>query len=409
MKPAPAVAPAIADGEPAPRCQDDSVVGLERNHELFSRIQTAASARQVPFNVSLELTLNCNIRCLHCYNLDRDQPRGTACGGGDGAHADRPELTLPEILALLGDLREAGCLILGLTGGEVLTYPHLYQVLDRARELNLAVQLLTNGTLLQPGVAARLARYRNLLGASISLYGATPDVHDGITQIGGSWRRTWDGVRRMRAAGIAVRLKFIVMRSAAHQVAEMRAQADAEGFPYLIDVTITSRHDGTRGSLATRMTEDQLRDLYRGPLRDMLPSGPRPDVTEERFPCNCARGNCAISVTGDVHPCVAVPWSAGNVRDRPFADIWRYSPVFQKIRGLRMADYEACAPCPDKPYCSRNRGAGYNHTGSYTGVDPFVCQTAAITREVATSGAAPAPRAAPVAASAPRAATAPSE
>jgi hypothetical protein len=37
----------------------------------------------------------------------------------------------------------------------VLTYPHLFAVLDRARELNFAVQLLTNGTMLQPGIAAR--------------------------------------------------------------------------------------------------------------------------------------------------------------------------------------------------------------------------------------------------------------
>ena len=372
--------------EAAPRCQDEMVVGTEANYELISQLQGKAAARFLPFNVTLELTLNCNIRCLHCYNLDRDEPRHGACGSGN-ADQQKPELTLPEILRLLSDLRDAGCLILGLTGGEVLTYPHLFAVLDRARELNLAVQLLTNGTMLQPGIAARLAAYRNLLGVSISLYGATADVHDGITQIAGSFRRTWEGAQRLRAAGVAVRLKFIVMNPNAHQMAEMLAQATARGFPYMVDVTITPRHDGTRGSLAMRVTEDQLADLYRGPLRDLLPSGSRP-MTEDQFSCNCARGNCAISVTGDVQPCVSVPWSAGNVRERPFIDIWRYSPVFQRIRGLRIADYEACAPCPDKSYCSRNRGAAFNHSGSYTGTDPFVCKTAAITREVVTSATA---------------------
>ena len=58
--------------------------------------------------------------------------------------------------------------------------------------------------------------------------------------------------------------------------------------------------------------------------------------------------------------------------------------MFQRIRGLRIADYAACAPCPDKPFCSRNRGAAFNYSGSYTGTDPFVCRTAAITREVVT-------------------------
>jgi len=380
---------ARAVAEAAPRCQDELIVGAEAqsSYALLGEVQGIAYARTVPLNVSLELTLNCNIRCLHCYNLDRDQPQG--CHGGDGA---RPDLTLDEIMRLLSDLRDAGCLFLTLSGGEVFTYPHLYAVLDRARELNFAVQLLTNGTMLQPGVAARLAGYRNLLGVSVSLYGATADVHDGVTQMPGSWQRTWDGAQRLRAAGIAVRLKFIIMSPNAHQVAEMRAQAAARGFAYLVDVTITPRHDGTRGSLAMRVSEDQLADLYRGPLRDLLPTGQMP-ATEERFPCNCARGNCAINAKGDVHPCVSVPWAAGNVREQPFAEIWKTSPVFQKIRGLRIADYEACAPCPDKPYCSRNRGAAFNHSGSYTGTDPFVCRSAAITRDVVTSSEPPSPRA----------------
>jgi radical SAM protein with 4Fe4S-binding SPASM domain len=373
-----------------PRCQDEVVVGTDTAYEVISRVQGKAAERTVPLNVTLELTLNCNIRCLHCYNLDRDEPRRPACGSASGVEAapKQPELSLDEIRRLLGDLREAGCLILALTGGEVLTYPHLFAVLDRARELNLAVQLLTNGTMLRPGVAARLASYRNLLGVSVSFYGATAAVHDGITQIAGSFRRTWDGVERLRAAGVTVRLKFIVMRQNAHEAAEMRAQAEARAFPYLVDFTITSRHDGTRGSLATRVTDEQLGDLYRGALRDMLPPGGRP-ISEETFPCNCARGNCAITASGDVQPCISVPWSAGNVREQPFIDIWRYAPVFQKIRGLRIADYEACAPCPDKPYCSRNRGAAFTHSGSYTGVDPFVCRTAAITRAVVTAPAPP--------------------
>ena len=265
----------------------------------------------------------------------------------------------------------------------MLTSPHLFPVLDRARELHFAVQVLTNGTMLHPGVAARLAGYRNLLGVSISLYGATPEVHDGITQINGSWRRTWEGARRMRQLGVAVRLKFIVMRGNAHEMAAMRASADAEGFAYAIDVTITSRHDGSRGSLATRVDDNQLDELYRGPLRDMVPTG-KLTVTETTSPCNCASGNCAISAYGDVYPCISVPWSAGNVREQAFIDIWQSSPVFQRIRGLRLADYTACAPCADKSYCSRSRGAAFSYSGSYTGIDPFVCRTAAITRAIAT-------------------------
>jgi radical SAM protein with 4Fe4S-binding SPASM domain len=358
-----------------PVCDHDGVVGLDNGRELVGMAQRKAHARNIPLNAMLELTLKCNIRCRHCYNFDRDQPRDRGCDA-------KPELTLAEILTVLDDLRAAGCLFLGLTGGEVLTSPNLFPVLDRARDLNMAVLLLTNATLLRPGVAGRLAAYPNLLGASVSVYGATAEVHDEITQVRGSWRRTWAGVERLRALGIAVRVKFVVMRQNAHEVAAMRADAEARGVPYTVDTTITSRHDGTSGSFATRVDDEQLRALYRGPLRDLVPKTER-KLTEESFPCNCARGNCAISATGDVTPCVSVPWVAGNVRERPFIDIWRYAPVFQRIRGLRIADYEACAPCPDKGYCARDRGAALTASGSYTGVDPFVCRTAAVRREVA--------------------------
>jgi radical SAM protein with 4Fe4S-binding SPASM domain len=357
------------------RCRDD-VVAIN-DAAVVSEMQSAAHARTTPLNVTLELTLGCNIRCLHCYNFDRDvTPANTS-----GCRGDAPELTLPEILDLLADLRAAGCLFLTLTGGEILSYPHLFAVLDRARELNFAVQLLTNGTLLRPGMAARLAGYRNILGMSDSLYGATAEVHDGITQVRGSWRRTWAGIERLRTLGIAVRVKLIVMRQNAHEVAAWRADADGKRLPYFVDLTITSRHDGSHGSLATRVDDDQLRSLLAGPLRDLLPKQPRRH-DEDSFRCNCARGNCAIAANGDVLPCVSVPWPAGNVRAQRFLEIWKYSPVFQRIRGLRMADYPSCSPCPDKGYCARERGAAYTASGSYTGVDPFVCRTAAVRREI---------------------------
>jgi radical SAM protein with 4Fe4S-binding SPASM domain len=372
-----------------PRCQDEAVAAGPDGQALIGRMQEWAYQKLVPLNASIEITLRCNIRCLHCYNFDRDEPRA-AC--------DKPELSTEEILALMGDLRAAGCLFLMLTGGEILSRPDLFVFLDRARELNLAVQLLTNGTMLRPGVAARLASYENLHGVSVSLYGATPEVHDAITQVRGSWRRTWDGVQRLKGLGVAVRLKFIVMRQNAHEVEAMRAQGDARGFAYMVDLTITSRHDGSDGSLATRVDRTQLEQLYRGPLRDLAIRG-KTETTEDSFPCNCARGNVGISATGDVVPCVSVPWTAGNIREQSFADIWKSAPVFQQIRGFKMADYAQCTPCAHKNHCQRSRGAALTASGSYTGVDPFVCATAEVAHTLADERAAleaEGPAAAPV-------------
>jgi radical SAM protein with 4Fe4S-binding SPASM domain len=366
-----------------PICEDDALLEADAL-ALLGRVQEWAYNKLVPLYASIELTLRCNIRCLHCYNFDRDEPR-RACGT-----ADKPELSTEEILRAMDELRAAGCLFLQLTGGEALSHPDLFVFLDHARKLNLSVQLLTNGTMLRPGVAARLASYENLLGVSVSVYGATAEVHDTITQMPGSFRRTWDGIGRLRHLGVAVRVKFILMKQNAHEAGAMRAEAERRGLPYLVDLTITGRHDGSSGSLETRIDRAQLEALYRGALADLAHRAPRPP-TEETFPCNCARGNVGITATGDVVPCVSVPWPAGNIREQPFAEIWSSSPVFQRIRGLKIADYERCAPCEHKAYCRRSRGAAMTASGSYTGVDPFVCAQAELAHELADERAGAAP------------------
>lgn len=343
--------------------------------ELLSSVQRWAHDRQVPLNVTLELTQRCNIRCRHCYNFDRDVERP--------ADACATELDRDEILRLISDVHAAGCLFLNFTGGEALVHPDFFAFMDHAAGLNLAVSLLTNGVLLRPGMAARLASYPNLVRVAVSVYGATAATHDDITQAPGSFARTWAGMDGLASRGIPVLLKYIVMRANAHEVPAMRAQAEARGLPHGFELTITPRHDGTAGSLTQRIERDQLAALVRGPLRDKQLSGCERSFTDEQWACNCARGNCAVTATGDVQPCMSVPLVAGNVRRQPFAEIWRASPVFQQIRGLRLADYPQCAPCPHKSWCTRERGAAYTYSGSYTGTDPLVCARAELAHEMA--------------------------
>jgi radical SAM protein with 4Fe4S-binding SPASM domain len=343
------------------------------NAELLGAIHQAAFEHCIPLQATIETTLRCNIRCRHCYNFDRDRPRR--------ADGRAPELTPAEVLRVMGELRAEGCLFLALTGGEVFTHPALFDFLDHGRDLHLSIRLLSNGTLLVPAAVARLSRYPNLLSVDLSLYGATAPVHDAITQVRGSFERTWSGARRLRDDGIGVRLKFILMRQNQHEAEAMIEAAEGQGFPYDIDLTLTGRYDGTKTSLATRVREEDLEPLFRGPLRHLVRTK---EVPKDASACNCARGNCAVSSQGDVFPCIAVPYRAGNVREQPFSEIWRHSPVFQRIRTLRLDDYPHCAPCDLKPWCSRHRGASYLASGEYTGIDPFLCTTAKAVRKVVT-------------------------
>ena len=56
---------------------------------VMEGLNVRAYDRCIPLSVILELTLRCNIRCTHCYNFDRDQPRPVGA----------PELSMTEIRA----------------------------------------------------------------------------------------------------------------------------------------------------------------------------------------------------------------------------------------------------------------------------------------------------------------------
>jgi hypothetical protein len=47
-----------------------------------------------------------------------------------------------------------------------------------------------------------------------------------------------------------------------------------------------------------------------------------------------------------------------------------------------MADYPHCAPCGLKSWCSRERGAAFLVSGSYTGIDPWICETAQVAKNI---------------------------
>jgi radical SAM protein with 4Fe4S-binding SPASM domain len=174
---------------------------------------------------------------------------------------------------------------------------------------------------------------------------------------------------------------MIVMKSNADEVSEMMAQAESLDLPYSVNTTITGRYDGVNTSLETRVDEAQLEALYRGPLRPLLEKG-NPNPSDDQFKCACARVNGAVSATGEVYPCIGAPVRAGSIREQPFSEVWRNSPVFRWIRGLRISDFKTCAPCGLKAWCGRGPGPATLLHGDYTGVDPWTCREAEIVKEI---------------------------
>lgn len=342
---------------------------------MAARLRQRAYEKCIPLNVTLEITLRCNLRCAHCYNFDRDLAYLPLKNRDE-------ELTDAEIHRILDEVREEGCLYLALTGGEALAHPHLVEFVQHGSRAGMAVTVKSNGTLLEPAAAGRIAG-AGAMCVEVSLYGAEAHAHDAFVRMHGAFERTVRGAAAARDAGMRVKFSFVIVQRNADQLGRMIEMAGTMGIPYAVDPQITARYDGSRSSLDERVDRTTLERLYRGPLRE-LAHGISSDPTSVQ--CSCARSVCGISAFGEVYPCIGAPLPSGSLRERSFHDIWRNSPALEWIRSLRLEDFPACRTCAISVHCRRSSGVIFSNTGSYTGPkqfgDDWTCMEAEVLHEV---------------------------
>ena len=72
--------------------------------------------------------------------------------------------------------------------------------------------------------------------------------------------------------------------------------------------------------------------------------------------CQAAMGQGCVTATGDVLPCVLLPLPMGNIRDRPFGEIWRDSPIAARLRD-RSNLKGACGTCVLRERCGGCRAS----------------------------------------------------
>ncbi len=84
---------------------------------------------------------------------------------------------------------------------------------------------------------------------------------------------------------------------------------------------------------------------------------------------NDGKGFCFVSHIGDVYPSGFLPLSAGNVRQRPIAEIYRNSSLFQELRDPAKLRGR-CGRCEFREVCGGSRARAYALTGDYLAEDP---------------------------------------
>ena len=302
----------------------------------------------IPLSVHFDITYRCNERCVHCY-LDHD---------------DLGEMTTAEIEDVLDQLADAGVFFLALSGGEVLMRRDFFDIVEHARRRLFNVKIKTNGVMIREPEARRL-RQLGVEQVQISVYSHRPEVHDGITKLPGSLRRTIEAIRFLKLQGLKVSMANVLMTANLFAKQGMMSLAKDLGVSYTLDPTITPKIDGNTAVLALRAPAAELRRVFQneelvGNVAEFCapPAAPDEDVMDG-YPCSAGHTSCYISPYGDVFPCVQFPLPSGNLRREKFVEIWRHSSALKEVRSIRARDLTTCSTCSHVGSCSRCPGLAY--------------------------------------------------
>jgi AdoMet-dependent heme synthase len=315
---------------------------------LLAEMNQKAQALGIPISVHLDITYRCNERCVHCY-LDHD---------------DHGEMTTAEILDLLNQLADAGVFLLTLSGGEVLMRRDFFEIVEHARRLLFNVKIKTNGVMIREPEARRI-RQLGVEQVQISVYSHRPEIHDGITKLPGSLKRTIEAIRFLKSQGLKVVIANVLMVGNSFDNAGVMALAKELGVAYTLDPTITPKMDGDTSVLALRIPGSELKQVFHNEqlVNDVeefcAPPPPPGEDIMDGFPCSAGHTACYITPYGDVFPCVQFPLPSGNVRRQKFLDIWQNSPQLEEVRSIRARDLPTCSTCAHVGTCTRCPGLAY--------------------------------------------------
>jgi radical SAM protein with 4Fe4S-binding SPASM domain len=336
--------------------------------DLYDELQV--EARRLPIQGTIETTFRCNLDCVHCYV---NQP------AGDRAARER-ELTTERLKGLIDEIADAGCLGLLLTGGEVLVRPDFKEVYLHALFRGLRVTVFTNGTLLTDRIVDLFDEYRPA-SVEITLYGMTRETYERVTRVPGSYDRCLDGVRKLAARGVPLKLKAMALTWNVDEVPAMRAFARDLGVPFAHDSLLNGRVDCGKNrnpelqlapekAVALDLDDPDTMRRYRFALAG-FEAGETPEV-EHLYTCGAGQIAFTVDPTGQLQLCQLSRRGGFDLKAGTFATGW--NEHFPRLREKRWQSRSVCRRCSLASVCGSCAGAGELEHGDPEKVVAHFCR-----------------------------------
>lgn len=282
-------------------------------------------------SANIEIISGCNMKCKHCYVCDRSE------------HNKVHLLSVETIKDIVLQLRDMGVIRIGLTGGEPLTHPHIFEIIEFIKDNNISLSMLSNITLIDENNIDKIAKYVEVIHTT--KYGFDEQSYEDLTQTKGSYARYTKAVELIKKSNILLMERGILLYNTEKDINRMLNETTQ------IETKIDIRKNNEYAVRALPSKKGLL-EYYKILLEKEGQTEKDFENLMEKNVCSAGNNFLFFNSIGDIYACPILEIPLGNIYNDRIIDVWN-SEYLKKIKDLtKLQNFKKCISCEKRKYNS---------------------------------------------------------
>ena len=321
---------------------------VDDNHQAF------------PTTLLWLLTNDCQVNCQYCY-----MPKPPL----------KKEDLLPwdRVQAILKEIYENGPVLLNISGGDVMLYPHLFDFLDLLCKYDIPLVGIATKAYVDRETADRLAKNDIIESIQFSIDSTVPEIGDYLVQSPGFVERTFKAIENCLAAGLKVEAKTVITPYNIATIPKLYRDLKTRGVSAIRLATYCRSAFHHKDKLFNYPDDYEWLDKEIEKLKQEFPGNsfniqngpPKPEpmsaekkkeIWDKKTRCTAGRNALTICANGRVVACEQMPEREedyiGDLKCQSLTEAWNgktldeylIHPPKEKFRGT------ICYECPDDEF-----------------------------------------------------------
>ena len=315
-----------------------------------------------------EITLKCNLKCIHC--------------GSSAGDSRIEELSTKEAFQLCHDLSEIGFKGIALMGGEVFLRKDWVEIAKEIKDLGIVLSIISNGFFDPEKIIPQLVKLKTDC-VMVGLDGASPETQDKIRNVNGSFEKAKNFIRAAKEANLSVGYITTVHKMNFHDLTNIKDFIIKENVNWQIqgatpigrfpkELVLSDEEYYSLGlfifAMQKKLAEKKISVIGAHNLGFHSKVIPNLSTYPEWNGCYAGKTVLGIQSNGNIKGCLALSdkFVEDNIRNRSIKDIWSDPESFAYNRKFKIGELgENCQGCKYGKTC---KGGCTTRSSSLTGI-----------------------------------------